>query len=288
MVGATTVTMGLITLPTMLRYGYDKRLAAGTVAATSTLAQIFPPATVLVLLGDQLNNSYQAAQLAKGNFAPDSVSVGDLFAGALVPAFALVGLYILYLIGMAVFRPKTSPSIPPNPDAPRGLTLARQLAEVLVAPIVLIVVVLGSILGGLASPTEAAAVGAFGAILLTARKIDPGHAWAATLAVGAIVAALVLRASPARLGGSSVLILVALVLFSRDGGRDGRLLARRASARRRAAQALDSTAQIAAMIFAILIGATFFSLVFRGLGGDDLVHRALEQPAGRRRAPSSP
>src|SRR5205823_8320860 len=123
-VGATTVTMGLITLPAMLRHGYDKRLAAGTVAATATLAQIFPPATVLVLLGDQLATAYQAAQLAQGNFAPTAVTVSDLFAGAIVPGFALVGMYILYLIFMAVFFPKTSPAIPPDPDAPRGLALA--------------------------------------------------------------------------------------------------------------------------------------------------------------------
>src|SRR4029077_18787052 len=99
-VGATVVTIALITLPTMLRHGYDPRLAAGTVAATATLAQILPPATVLVLLSDQLNNSYQAAQLAKGNFAPDSVSVGDLFAAAIVPGRALVALYILFLVAV--------------------------------------------------------------------------------------------------------------------------------------------------------------------------------------------
>src|ERR1700754_1371093 len=110
-VGATTVTMGLIVLPTMLRHGYDKALAAGTVAATATLAQIFPPATVLVLLGDQLSTAYQAAQLAQGNFAPSSVTVSDLFAGALVPAFALVAMYILYLVGMALFVPASSPAI---------------------------------------------------------------------------------------------------------------------------------------------------------------------------------
>src|SRR5439155_21570085 len=107
-VGATTVAMGLIVLPTMLRHGYDPRLAAGTVAATATLAQIFPPATVLVLLGDQLANSYQAAQLAQGIFAPASVSVSDLFAGAIIPGLTLVCLYILYLIAMAVFWPETS------------------------------------------------------------------------------------------------------------------------------------------------------------------------------------
>ncbi len=115
-VGATTVTMGLITLPAMLRHGYNKALAAGTVAATATLAQIFPPATVLVLLGDQLSTAYQSAQLSKGIFAPSSVTVADLFAGAIVPGFALVAMYMLYLIFMAVFFPKTSPAIPPDPE----------------------------------------------------------------------------------------------------------------------------------------------------------------------------
>src|SRR5271170_6430804 len=114
-VGATTVTMGLIVLPTMLRHGYDKALAAGTVAATATLAQIFPPATVLILLGDQLSNSYQAAQLAQGNFAPQTVSVADLFAGAIIPGLILVLLYMLYLIAVAVLFPKKSPAIAPDP-----------------------------------------------------------------------------------------------------------------------------------------------------------------------------
>ena len=217
-VGATTVTMGLIVLPTMLRYRYDKRLAAGTVAATATLAQIFPPATVLVLLGDQLSTAYQAAQLQQGNFAPSSVTVSDLFAGAIVPAFSLVAMYILYLIFMAVFFPKTSPAIAPEPGAPKGLALAGRLIAVLVAPLLLILAVLGSILGGIATPTEAASVGAVGAILLAAVK--------GTL--GATLAPVVQR-----------------------------------------------TTQVTCMIFVILIGATMFSLVFRGLGGDDMVHRAL-------------
>jgi tripartite ATP-independent transporter DctM subunit len=222
-VGATTVTMGLITLPTMLRHGYDKRLAAGTVAATATLAQIFPPATVLVLLGDQLSNAYQAAQLAQGNFAPASVTVSDLFAGAIVPGFALVALYILYLIFMAVVFPKTSPAIPPEPGAPKGFAMARRVTEVLVAPLALILAVLGSILGGIATPTEAASIGAVGAALLAAR-----------------------RARLAEVLGSVV----------------------------------RKTAQISSMIFVILIGATLFSLVFRGLGGDEMVHRALSDLPG--------
>ena len=222
-VGATTVTMGLITLPAMLRYGYDKRLAAGTVAATATLAQIFPPATVLVLLGDQLSHAYQAAQLAQGNIAPASVTVSDLFAGAIVPGFALVALYILFLIFMAVFFPKTSPAIPLEPGAPKGFAMARRVVEVMVAPLALILAVLGSILGGIATPTEAASIGALGAALLAARR--------------------------ARLG--EVL-----------------------------APVVRKTAQITSMIFVILIGATLFSLVFRGLGGDDMVHRALSDLPG--------
>ena len=173
-VGATTVTMGLIMLPTMLRFGYDPRLAAGTVAATATLAQIFPPATVLVLLGDQLGNAYQAAQLSKGIFAPRSLTVSDLFAGALVPGFALVGLYLIFLIAVAVLRPKASPALPTDPKALRGFKMLRRLAEVLVAPLALIVAVLGSILGGIATPTEAASIGAVGAMVLAARKTPLG------------------------------------------------------------------------------------------------------------------
>jgi tripartite ATP-independent transporter DctM subunit len=222
-VGATTVTMGLIVLPTMLRHGYDKALAAGTVAATATLAQIFPPATVLVLLGDQLSNSYQAAQLAQGNFAPQTVSVADLFAGAIIPGLVLVLLYLFYLIGIAILLPQKSPPITPDPDAPRGFALARRLMAVLIAPIALILAVLGSILGGVATPTEAASVGAVGAIVLAALR-----------------------------SGITGLLMPVMV----------------------------RTTQITSMIFVILIGATLFSLVFRGLGGDTMVERALTNLPG--------
>ena len=222
-VGATTVTMGLIMLPAMIRFGYDPRLAAGTVAATATLAQIFPPATVLVLLGDQLGNAYQAAQLSKGIFAPRALTVSDLFAGALAPGFALVVLYLLYLIIVAFVRPKASPALPPDPKAPHGIALARQLIEALIAPLALIAAVLGSILGGIATPTEAASIGAVGAILLAARKAP---------------------------------------LKSLLG------------------PVCEKTAQIVSMIFLILIGATMFSLVFRALGGDDMVHHTLSNLPG--------
>ncbi|MPZ56534.1 MAG: TRAP transporter large permease subunit [Rhizobiales bacterium] len=269
-VGATTVTLGLIMLPTMLRHGYDHRLAAGTVAATATLAQVFPPAIVLVLLGDQLSHSYQAAQLAEGNFASDSVSVADLFAGAVIPGFALVALYLVYIVATATLRPARAPAIPPDPDAPRGIAMARRLGEVLVAPVALILAVLGSILGGLATPTEAAAVGAFGAILLAARRIDPRQTWPIDTAIVALLAI-----PPLRHGGpAAVLPLIAVAVFGAGVAllrvhRDGTLT-----------QVTAKTAQFTSMIFLILIGATMFSLVFRGLGGDDLVHRGLSNLPG--------
>ena len=222
-VGATTVTMGLIVLPTMLRHGYDKALAAGTVAATATLAQIFPPATVLVLLGDQLSNSFQAAQLAKGNFAPQTITVADLFAGAVCPALVLVLFYLLYVIAVAVIRPMKSPAIAADPAAPAGAAFGARLISALVAPFALILAVLGSILAGIATPTEAASVGAVGAILLAVRK-----------------------------AGAKGLLLPVMM----------------------------RTTQITSMIFVILVGATVFSLVFRGLGGDDLVARTLTNLPG--------
>jgi len=269
-VGATTVTMGLITLPTMLRHGYNPRLAAGTVAATATLAQVFPPATVLVLLGDQLANAYQQAQLAEGNFAPAAVSVADLFAGAIVPGFALVTLYILYIIARAILRPADAPAIPPDPAAPRGFAMARRLGIVLVAPVALILAVLGSILGGLATPTEAASVGAFGAILLAARRIGLRCPWPIDAAIVALFAMLPLR----QFGPVAILPLIAVAVIGAGVAlvrvhRDGTL-----------GQVMVKTTQVTSMIFVILIGATMFSLVFRGLGGDDLVYRTLANLPG--------
>ncbi|MEZ5763989.1 MAG: TRAP transporter large permease subunit [Xanthobacteraceae bacterium] len=218
-VGATTVTMGLIVLPAMLRHGYDPRLAAGTVAATSTLAQVFPPATVLVLLGDQIANSWQSAQLAKGVFAPQPVTVTDLFAGAIVPGFLLVAMYLVYLIGVALLKPEWSPAIPRPPDERKDAAAAMTLLRALIAPLALIFIVLGSILGGLATPTEAASIGAVGSFVLALWR--SGFSWEMLTSV------------------------------------------------------VGRTAQMSSMIFLILIGATLFSLVFRGFGGDDLVQHAL-------------
>jgi tripartite ATP-independent transporter DctM subunit len=272
-VGATVVTIALITLPTMLRHGYDPRIAAGTVAATATLAQILPPATVLVLLGDQLNNSYQAAQLSKGIFAPETVSVSDLFAAAIVPGLLLVLLYLLFLVAVAIVRPTAVPPIPKSSDT-EGLF--AQVLKAMIAPVLLIVVVLGSILIGLATPTEAAAVGAVGAVLLAALRAE-GAQWPAALCLGAFAALMFARAIfDMRDGVGFVLALLLMALLAL-----GLLLALRAVWRAGTlTPTVTKTTQMTSMIFTILIGATLFSLVFRGLGGDDMVHRALSDLPG--------
>lgn len=165
-VGATVVTMGLLSLPTMLKRGYDPALAAGSIAASGTLGQIIPPSIVLVLLGDQISNAYQEAQRAQGIFSPDIVSVGDLFAGALIPGLLLVGLYIAYQIVMAIWKPESAPATPRNElKADWGAIL-----HALVPPLALIIAVLGSILAGLATPTEAAGVGAVGATFIAGAR----------------------------------------------------------------------------------------------------------------------
>ena len=220
-VGATVVAMGLISLPTMLRHGYDPKLACGAICASGTLGQIIPPSLILVLLGDQLGNAYQQAQLKQGIYAPETVSVGDLFAGALIPGIGLVVLYLIYVLWVAWRQPERAPAI--RETIPRS---TLQLVRAIVPALALILAVLGSILFGIATPTEAAALGAVGAAFFAA------------------------------IGGQLSWTRVREV-------------------------AMD-TARVNAMVFAILIGAALFSLVFRGYGGDDLVHEALTgMPGGK-------
>ena len=170
-VGATVVTMGLLSLPTMLKRGYAAPVACGSICAAGTLGQIIPPSIVLILLGDQISAAYQQAQLAKGNFAPEPVSVADLFVGALLPGLGLVLLYIIWQFVYATIYPEKMPSIPAEERAKirRGEMMGR-VVRVLLPPLFLIVLVLGSILVGLATPTEAAGVGAMGAMLLAATR----------------------------------------------------------------------------------------------------------------------
>ncbi|MEE4359900.1 MAG: TRAP transporter large permease subunit [Pseudomonadales bacterium] len=177
-VGATVVTMGLMSLPTMIRHGYDPRLATGTIAATGTLGQIIPPSIALVLLGDVLSSAYQQAQLNQGIFSPETVSVGDLFAGALIPGLVLVLLYMAYVATVAVLQPERAPVVPTEQlTGGREVNLFSEALKGLFPPLVLIVAVLGSIMGGIATPTEASGVGALGAMLLALgqRQLDRGR-----------------------------------------------------------------------------------------------------------------
>ena len=220
-VGATVVTMGLLSLPTMLRNNYSPSIATGTICAAGTLGQIIPPSIVLILLADVLSNAYQQAQLQMGIFSPKTISVGELFAGALLPGLVLVSLYMLYLGLMAFFKPSTMPAVKLEPD--EDVSLFR-LLSLLAGPLLLIVAVLGSILAGLATPTEAAAVGATGAMLLALKQ--------------------------RQLTVETLRVVV------------------------------YQSARISAMVFMILIGASLFSLVFRGYGGDEYVQSLLTSLPG--------
>lgn len=168
-VGATVVTMGLLSLPTMLKQGYSPKLATGTICAAGTLGQIIPPSIVLILLSDQISASYQQAQLALGNFSPESVSVTDLFFGALIPGLCLVFMYVCWQIINSFINPSSIPKkkvvVAENINA-----LYIKIFKALIPPLILIISVLGSILAGLATPTESAGVGALGAILLAFLK----------------------------------------------------------------------------------------------------------------------
>ncbi len=202
-VGATVVTMGLLSVPTMLRTGYNKSLTTGTVAASGTLGQIIPPSIVLVLLGDIMN-----------------VSIGDLFVGAIIPGCILVLLYMIYILFIAHIKPEWAPPISQEVfDSYTRMQLFLKIIKALVPPLALMVAVLGSIFAGVASPTEAASVGAVGATLLTA------------------------------IHGRLSLKIVKDVM--------------------------DMTTKLTCMVFIILVGATTLGLVFRGLGGDELVRELI-------------
>lgn len=280
-VGATVVTMGLLSLPTMLRRGYDPALACGSITAAGTLGQIIPPSIVLVILGDQISNAYQVAQRDMGNFSPEPVSVGDLFAGALIPGLALVGMYILYQVIVAWLRPESSPAIPKDELGDDGKSLASRVMHALVAPLVLIVAVLGSILAGVATPTEAAAVGAIGATLLGGVRLNAEKPWpiyVAAISLGIVVMLglnLDLRIARSEIAGLDVLgiSLAALGCIGIAWGVGVSLLrVHRATLLKDVAR---NTARFSSMIFVIIIGAGIFSVVFRGFGGDDMVHEAL-------------
>ncbi len=283
-VGATVVTMGLLALPTMIKRGYDPALASGSIAAAGTLGQIIPPSIVLVLLGDVISSSYQDAQRRLGNETPDPVSVGDLFAGALLPGLALVVLYILYQIAVAFFKPSAAPAIPQHEigDKP-GLA---HVLHVLMAPILLVVAVMGSILAGIATPTEAAGVGAVGALLLAGYRLDQKRPLLIYMGAGSLVLGLILTSTfDLRLGRQTVSgleqAMIVLAFLCCLGLAIGILESLRRTYKARTLHDVSrSTTLITSMVFAILIGAAMFSLVFRDFGGEETVHRLLSDIPG--------
>jgi len=209
-VGATVVTMGLMSLPILINQGYDKSFSTGLVASTGTLGQIIPPSIALVLLGDVMSNAYQRAQNDMGIFSQQTVTVGDLFIGAIVPGIMICLGYLFYTI----YKNKNNSNLK---DFSNEIQIEKiEIFKTLALPITLIFLVLGSIFAGIATPTEAAAIGAFGAIFIAFvnRKIN--------------------------------------FKFIKETS--------------------EKTAVVSTMIFTILIGASIFSLIFRGVGGDELIN----------------
>lgn len=292
-VGATVVTMGLLSLPTMLRRGYDPAFASGAIAAAGTLGQIIPPSIVLILLGDVISNAYQKAQLEQGVFAPETISVGDLFAGALIPGLMLVGLYLVWQIIVAVTAPAKAPAIPAAEMAASRKEVWKAAMRTLPPPLLLIIAVLGSILAGAATPTEAASVGAIGALLIAGARIG-GDGSLITGRTPVFLAALAIvgligltsfldlrlgRESISALEQAGIVAAFALCLIAPWGVCVSLL---RLAREKTLAPIADQTAQVTTMVFTILIGAALFSLVFRGLGGDETVRHALEATPGGR------
>ena len=293
-VGATVVTMGLLSLPAMLKYKYDIPLACGSICAAGTLGQIIPPSIILIILGDQISNAYVDAQRELGNFSPEPVSIGDLFAGALIPGLMLVGMYIVYQAAIAWLRPDRAPAISMGEVYADNDKLLSRVLHALVPPLALVIAVLGSILAGVATPTEAASVGATGAILLAALRLPLD----ADSALGRKLGPL------QRLGSlpeyAALFILIGLFIASNAADmritRDWQQMSTYEIGMIIMAMLLcvilalclllalikvwvagilrpvmQSTLHITSMVFVILIGASLFSLVFRGFGGDEMV-----------------
>ncbi len=218
-VGATVVTMGLLSLPAMINQKYDPKIATGTILASGTLGQIIPPSIILILLGDVISSSYQEAQNIIGSYSQESVSIGDLFAGAIFPGLVLVGFYILFIIYIAYFREDLIP-----PYKIKEKYSFNKIIISLLAPLFLILTVLGSIISGVATPTEASSFGALGSIILAMLNSQ-----------------------------FNIKILK---------------------------DTLIQTSKITSMIFILLIGATVFSLVFRGLEGDIFINNTISSIPG--------
>lgn len=300
-IGATVITMGMISLPTMLRANYSKPLATGIVAATGTLGQIIPPSIVLIILNHQLTTAVYQANTARrdlyklaGGEGPmpsvldvSSVSVGEMFMGALVPGLLLMGLYILYQLFVAVARPQAAP--PGGTDARDGKALMLEILLALAPPLILIFLVLGSIISGVATVNQAGAIGAAGATVMASYRLYEGQRralWPMIIAVVAVSAlAMTLNSFNVNLrkiytnddvvgiilaaAASSVLAFAIVWSGWRTWKFEGTLR-----------YVIDESTKTTAMVFAILLGAVMLTAAFRSFGGEHLVRIFLETIPG--------
>lgn len=280
-VGATVIAMGLIALPTMLRSGYNPRFASGIVCTSGTLGQIIPPSTLLIILSDVMSNSFQQAQYEQGKFTVETISVGQIFAAALLPGLMLVAIYIIYVIARAWLIPSDAPAAIQLDEKPSS----RELLLAIAPPILLIVAVLGAVLGGVATPTEAASVGAIGAILMAGQRkggptrlIVAGAAALLLLGVAAGIAPVRLQRNDVGVGGFALgglyiamaaLGIVAILASIRQAHR-AKILT----------PSVTQTMTVTSMIFATILTASMFSLVFVGLGGEERIEEFLTSMPG--------
>ncbi len=288
-IGATIVMLGVISLPAMLKSGLPVRLSSGLICASGTLGQIIPPSIVLILLGDQISNAYLEAQRNAGNFAPDPVSVGDLFAGALLPGLLLVVMYAIYIFVHSRFVPEQSSPEYNRTRLENSAVGYRDILLTFVPPVLLIIAVLGSILIGVATPTEAAAVGVAGTLLIGAAHSEQTGTTMRWLIVSGAVSAFVLAilkstgistidfssGSIQLTPGSIVSLITNLILLAALSAAILQLVRDKVLV-----GAMQKTISVSAMVFGIIVAASMLSLVFRGFGGDDIVAELLGKIPG--------
>ncbi len=283
-VGATVIAMGMIALPTMLRTGYSPTLASGLVCTAGTLGQIIPPSTLLIILADVMSNSYQQAQYAQGKFTIETISVGQLFAGALIPGITLVGLYIIYLLIRGFVRPQDMPPATAD-EKVKTFPKAGEILRAILPPLALIIAVLGTILGGIATPTEAASVGAIGAVLLAGWRQSRYPLIVLTGIVALVLLIILSGLFPVRFQRSDITLSLQLlgslyILLALIGGVAIGLSLYALFRRSILTSALTSTMTVTTMIFATILTASIFSLVFIGLGGEAHIHEILKSMPG--------
>ncbi len=296
-VGATVIAMGLISLPAMLRNNYSKPLATGVICASGTLGQIIPPSIVLIILADQLTNATEQANTARkelyktmtgeysmpSQFEVASASAGDMFMGAIVPGLVLVGIYIAYIFIVAWLKPEKAPPVPY--DGAYDAKFARTVFLALVPPLTLILVVLGSIILGVATVNQAGSIGAIGAILMASYRLHTGAKLTTFVPIGIALVAIITIAvltssydlniknieneaqrSALTLAGIAVgFLLLAVTWASWRVYRIDNILK----------EVMIETAKTTSMVFIILIGAAMLTAAFRAFGGEELVKHAL-------------